>query len=237
MSEIIDKLRKLQALSERAGTEQEAALASMRIRELLDKHNLDIGVLELQQEEGIEAPAGQKKRKVPEHWPILAHATKETCDVDFFTRGNDRSGWQFCFVGLKANVQTATVMFAYLIDSVEDLLDTWKHEPDSLFGRIFREYSKKDYRAFRLGVAKRIYEEIMLQKLQSERQATPQSQELVHVGTAIAKRMMDSMTFENVAHYNTKVNRTEALSYQAGYSRGDQVDPHGAGEKRIRRGR
>lgn len=230
--EIKSKLRKLHALSERAGTEQEAALASLRIRELLDKHNLDIGVLDAseEQQEGIEAPAGRKQRRPPEHFPILAHAVKELLDVEFFTRGSDRSGWQYFFVGLKANVETAVITFAYLIDSVEDLLDTWKHEP--AWGDLWNEYDKRDYRAFRIGVSTRIYDLIWEQK----RRAQPDTMELVRIGTEVAKRMISGMQFEKVRNAEPRIPRSEVASYHAGYQRGEQVDPHGAG-KRIRRSR
>ena len=231
MSEILDKVRKLQALQERAGTEQEAALASLRIQEILTKHNLDIGVLELEKEEGTEMQAGDRKRHVPDHWTILAHAVNELFDVCHFTRGSDTKGWKYSFIGLRANVEAACLTFPYLIDAVESLLNRWKQEPS--FERLWVEYSRKDYRAFRLGASRRILELIQAKKRQP---AAAASQELVRVGNALAKRIYDSLTFENTRMVDCEPGKDSHRAFAAGYHRGHLVDPHGAktGRKRIR---
>ena len=230
MSDILDKLRKLQALKERAGTEQEAALAAIRIQELLQKHNLDIGVLTLQQQEGIEMGTGVTKRRLPDHWPILAHAVRELLDVEFFVRGSDRNGGQYFFVGLKANTEAAVLTFQYFIDALESLLKVWKQEPDGILGRLWVERDTKDYRAFRLGAAERIRELIVRRK----EQCAGLSTELVHIGNAVAKRMIQSMNFQDVKMHNPVVRAAEARSYQEGFIRGGAVNPHGAAAKKIR---
>lgn len=232
MSDILDKLRKLQALKDRAGTEQEAAVASLRIQEILTRHNLDIGVLTLEKEEGCEQGTGTTKRRPPDHWPILAHAVKDLLDVEFFVRGNDLRGWQYFFIGLKANTEAAVLTFQYLIDSIESLLRVWKKEPDAFFGRLWRDVvkKKKDYRAFRLGASERIRSMIAEGKRQHSVEATA----LVFIGNALAQRMMDSMNFEKVKMHSPTVRAAEARSYQDGFMRGGAINPHGATCKKIR---
>ncbi len=236
MTDILEKLRKLEALRQRAGTEQEAATASLRIQEILQKHNLDIGVLELQQEEGTELPAGPTKRTLPDHWPILAHAVNELLDVESFCRGSDRKGWQYSFIGLKANVEAACLTFPYLIEAVESLLDQWKREPlEPLWSRrpqyrLWNEYGRRDYRAFRIGVSKRIEEIIFAQKRQMGT-----SMELVHIGNAVARRLFDAMTFDQISQRDCTVPGSYAAAYHAGYERGHLVDPKAPGKRRIRK--
>jgi len=233
---IVKKLQVLQALAERAGTEHEAALAAQKIQELLLKHNLDVGVLKLKKQEGIEMPAGKVKKNPPPHWVCLATAVSELLDVEFFVRtgASNAHDWQYYFIGLPANVQAAVATFEHLIFSVESILEKWKKEPSWAggIGRLWGEYDRKDYAAFRFGAAERIMREIRQSKGHQEAHAG--SQEVMIIGQSLAKQMKASMKFERVTHVDPDVSDNHH-SYLAGFDAGKDVNPHGVTSKRIKR--
>lgn len=231
---LLEKIRKLNALKERAGNEHEAAAAALHLRNLLEKHNLEIGAIDLQEEEGTELPAGPVvKRQMPAHYVVLAHACNELFDVQHFTRGSARGGWRYSFIGLKGNIEAAGAGFQYLIDAVEDLLKLWKRMPDGIYTTLFAPaYSRQDYVAFRNGCAQRIFDTIKREKYQC-----PETQELVFVGNAVATRMFNGLQFENVREVDTRPPDASAFAYVAGYEKGERVDPRGVRAKKIRGGK
>jgi hypothetical protein len=223
-SAIIEKIRKLHALSERAGTEAEAANAATRVRELLEKHNLDIGTIELKAEPGTSARTrglGQKK----EHYAILATVCNELFDVQCYLQCTPRQQHFYAFVGLKANVEAACMTLEYLIDSVESILEFWKEQEQGLFGGFFHgkaQLGRKDYRAFRIGAARRIHDRVIDEK-QRAAQASVTTRELVLIGNSVAKRMISEIEFDSTFKPDFKATK-EQYALAAGYEYGARVD-------------
>src|SRR5437868_5932982 len=118
---ILDKIRKLQALSERATTEAEAALAAARVQELVTKHNLDLGAVLLKEDPGAQMEAGEAWKRLAYHAQSLAEACALMFDVLFFFRGSKMFGHRFVFIGLTDNVQAACITYEYLYASVDAL--------------------------------------------------------------------------------------------------------------------
>lgn len=219
---IIEKIRKLQALAERAGTEAEAANAAARVSELLLKHNLEIGCILLEQEEGVnQFPEGQLSREVHRfHWP-LAHACSELFDVKTYL------DWRiFHFVGLTANVEAACATFSFFCSAVDDLLLEWKKTQ-----KIEAWERRRAYQSFRLGVAERIREMASAHKKRSVKESTG-SEALVRVAMAVAERVYSKVP----SLRNIRTRRRKSLHYAAfeeGYSQGEKVDLLGARAKRL----
>ena len=230
---ILDKLRKLHALSKAAGTEAEAANAAARLQELLLKHNLEIGALELGQEEGTEQAADRSCFRHDHH--MLARC----CDVlfqvrSFQSRFKGKRRGRMIFVGLRANVEVACLTYAYLVESVEALLDGWKRLPKE--GCLFPDRSTADYNAFRVGAASRIFDMALAHMRIIKERGT--GAELIHLGNSVAQRMFEAHNVVNRVvnrdHGDVDKKRLDAL--QAGYEQGGRVDIHGARSNKMLRG-
>ena len=123
---IIEKIRKLQALSERAGTEAEAACAAQKIAELCHAHNLEIGVATLIEEEqsASESQHVHGSAVWQAHWSSLGKACDALFNVGHYRKNvnevvKNTSGMvlgankqqAIVFYGLRANVESAILAY------------------------------------------------------------------------------------------------------------------------------
>lgn len=232
---VIEKIRKLQALAERAGTEAEAANAAARVRELLEKHNLDIGTVQLEAEPGCEQVSHAIGKRKP-HYNVVARTLCDLFDVECFWVGKG-SKWRVAFVGLEANVETARLTFHWLLESIEALLEGWKKTRHIGEGFLFgcKPFDKDEYVAFRNGAAMRIRDLAMERKRAAMRAS--QSMELVRIGNAVAKRMVEQLEFRGTYDPSVKPAKKAELAFREGYRQGSRVDFEGAHEGRMIRGK
>ena len=88
--------------------------------------------------------------------------------------------------------------------------------------RVFCHHCGKnnDWRAFRIGAAKRIHERALAEK---QRAAVASSKELVLIGACLAKKMLDSMQFESKHEANLNV-RGDEYAYTSGYFAAGKLD-------------
>lgn len=241
-SSILEKIRKIHALAERAGTEAEAANAAQRVADLCRQHNLDIGVATLQEEEtkATEALHAHKGGKWQAHWSYLALACDKLFDVAHY-RGTEGRAIKNAtgivtgretvsvlhFYGLKANVASAVVTYEYLLASVEAMLES------HLIGSDLSGAS--DYHSFRIGCADRIDDEAAKIVRQAVAYIAPseESTAVVRLGNQLIQ-----------AHYKERGLRRSGSSssgaanrdaYSAGYAAGGRVDIHGARTSRMLR--
>jgi hypothetical protein len=235
MDPIVDKIRKLQALADRAGSEAEAANAATRVQELLTKHNLEIGAVVLEAEKGFDAAADVVFRSITKHQINLATA----CDVLFDTKHYyTRRRWAYrrydrgiSFVGLSANVEASCITLSYLCASIESLLQAWKLSCETEFWE-----RKEQYRSFRMGASARILEVARAHKRQAmEHNAA--SAELVHIGDAVAKKVLAKMKFSNwsVGGGWAGMFPGDKAAYNDGHHEGGRIDIHGARKNRMLR--
>jgi len=221
---ILDKIRKVHALAERAGTEAEAAVAAALVQQLLAKHNLALGEVVLKEDPGVEMTVGRAWRRIPSHAFILGRACDDLFDVRHFFRGN-RGGRRFVFLGLKANVEAAAVTYDYLMESVEALVRGAKAQ-DLIYGT-------DDFLAFRLGASERIRELARQQKAETLA-ANPGYGELVHLGKALAQDLYDAIEFSGTARGGGGAFWSYGTSaYSHGYDQGSRVDLAGARTSRM----
>lgn len=240
-SSILEKIRKIHALAERAGTEAEAANAAQRVADLCRQHNLDIGVATLQEEEtkATEALHEHKGGKWQAHWTYLSNACDKLFDVASY-RGKEgraiKNAQGFVtgreeisvlhFYGLKANVAAAVVTYEYLLASVESLLEG--HLADNDLSGV------SEYRSFRLGCSERIYNEACKTSKQIAAHVAPseESTALVRLGNQLIH------THRKALHLRSGGRSHGASShsaYSAGYAAGGRVDIHGARTSRMLR--
>lgn len=232
---LLDKIAKLKALADRAGTEAEAASAAAKVAELCERHNIDIGSVRLGVEEteatdGVEGEVGPKKP----HTVYLANAVKMLFGVGSYVsyrfepkvnRGGAVTGSQRItvrhFYGLKANVSGALLTYRYLVASVESLLTGWAREGNSL--------ARGNGRAFRCGCASRI-----LNIVKGQQAARPalsgESLAIVHLGNVLIQKHAKLLGLEITSGRNTKHN---VDAFGAGWTAGARVDIHGARTNRM----
>lgn len=240
-SSILEKIRKIHALAERAGTEAEAANAAQRVADLCRQHNLDIGVATLQEEEtkATEAIHAHKGGKWQAHWSYLALACDKLFDVAHYRGTEGRAiknaagvvtGREVVtvlhFYGLRANVASAVVTYEYLLASVEAMLESHLIDSD-LSGA-------SDYRSFRIGCADRIDDEAAIVK-QTVALIAPseESTAVVRLGNQLIHAHHKALGLRSSGSRAAGAGSRDA--YSAGYAAGGRVDIHGARTSRMLR--
>lgn len=239
---IIEKIQKLQALADNAGTEHEAALAAQRVAELCRQHNLDIGIATLTAEEteATESRHVHDSSRWQAHWSWLGQA----CDALFgvahyktavaqaiknqagFVTGR-QVGAAIVFYGLKASVQSAIMTYEYLTASVEAMLEGYINGGGQCFGLT-------DRRSFRIGCAERISEEAEKVGGESRKQvaANEDCQALVRLEGRLIKAHAAKLHL--CAGHGARGAASHS-AYSAGYAAGGRVDIHGARSSRMLR--
>ena len=223
VSAIAEKVRKLLALSARAGTEAEALVAVETARAIVARHNLDAGILTLQEELKAEQAETQTFRRMPPHYVFLASACDVLLDVRWFMTTSLIGDKHIVFIGLPVNVQVAVLTFEYLRASVESLLNG-RHE------KKLRMWSKPQYRAFRLGVSKRVYGMASDAK-NAQCEQSAESAALIHIGGALADKALDNLGIKGKLNANYKTDQRSAELQ--GFHDGRRIDIHGARSSRM----
>lgn len=143
---VMDRVRKLLRLSERAGSEHEAALAAQRAAELLAEHNLSEAQIRLEEPERpreglVEERVADGQRKVA--WRgQLAHAVAASYGARMHWNKNWRSDVYLVFFGRQSAVQASIYTTQYLLREVDRLaaqaVADAKSESPRAYGNSFR---------------------------------------------------------------------------------------------------
>lgn len=258
---IIDKIRKLMNLRDRAGSEAEAVNAATRIQEILTKHNLEMNVLDdPTQHEGVESEASEDTSigftftsRLNVYDVVLAGAAAKLTDTMFFLRKvykrepNGRLVYtrtskgltpqfiqKIVFVGLAANVTSALETLKYFQTCSHWFLDSrWRK------GQV---KGNAECRSYRLGVAHRISS--LVHQFKSDQEFAQHEQgvqgsiegaqctALVVLGTKVAQSYMDTVV-KPKGEYKTNHQVSDFCAYSLGRKDGSTVDVNGAGRKRV----
>ncbi|MCK4536921.1 MAG: DUF2786 domain-containing protein, partial [Desulfuromonadales bacterium] len=128
---IIDKIRKLLALS-KSDNEHEAALAAARAMELLSKHNLNLNEIDLQ-DPGVKAgKASSKTYARPQLW--MAHLVNAVAAAFDCSSYHNRWSHETTFVGVGADPDVAAFTFSYLFHTIKKLAT--KHVNQKRYNRL-----------------------------------------------------------------------------------------------------
>ena len=230
---IIDRIHKLNVLANAAGTEHEAANAATRVREMLDKYNLELGEVELAAHPAEEQDACEPLRKRPHHYHFLMNAAQTLFGVGGY--------WLRClyprkskpvmvpiFYGSKSNVSAAVVSFRYFIATVDELYRAHLKKPDT--GSLFR-MTRVSARAFKLGAAEQI--NILVAKHLSSMAVSTDTKAIVKVTDAIVIRHTERLKSSGMAWEAEEIPfpGDDLRAYQAGKRAGNSVDIHGTGKR------
>ena len=237
--EVIVKLRKLMALQTRASTEQEASNAADKISRLLQKHNLEIGVLDnVEEQKGVQGSPIELSAAIQPYDLLIALCADTMMDTKHFInysgkyvivknkRVFKRTINRIVFVGLKANVEASTSVYRYLRESVEFMLnERWK--AGSIKGQA-------ECRSYRIGAARKILS--MCENIKTRREETlkgsvegEQCTALILVSSAVAQQYLSEVVKPNSKGKASKVNfnPTDHYAYTLGVQDGSKVDPQG----------
>ena len=241
MSDIQEKIKKLQALADNAGTEHEAALAAQLVADLCRKHNLDIGSIELekQETEASESVRGLGAKLWNAHWSSLSVACNDLFGTSHYRKTivrsvrNDQgfvvrteSECALVFYGLKANVDAASMTFSYLLASVESMLEGYISEGHAL--------DRSGIRAFRMGCANRIMHEAAKLAQLSKNLLAGNSE--VTALVQIENQLIAAHKKKMGLRAGTRAHGpSDSSAFNAGYRAGGRVDIHGARSSRMLR--
>lgn len=220
-AELLDKIRKLQALAARAGTEHEAALAAERAAAMLTKYKLDISEVPNQPEmrEGVEAfecgyPGGHKLAA----WALnLLSAVADTCYCDVVYHSWKKS---YTLIGKPTDTQVANEMYLFLLDQIRRLIR--KHRPEGVEGMSLQHAR----RAFAIGCSARVRDRLRAAFYAQQRQADIGKQ--VTALVVVSKQEVEAKKKALFPRLRTMRSRAQSAqkfagSFAAGIKAGDSV--------------
>jgi hypothetical protein len=126
---IIEKVKKILALAE-SDNENEAAVASVKAREMLAEYNLSISdiVFEPESIKATKIEVKSRKNLEPWMWKLLNIVTR-SCDCKYF----HHSAGKIFFVGVGADHQVASYMFSYLYKTLLKFSLEYEKSQDDYF--------------------------------------------------------------------------------------------------------
>jgi Protein of unknown function (DUF2786) len=228
---IIDRIHKLNVLAHR-GTEHEATRAAERVRALLDKHNLEIGEVELAAQPAAEQDVSEPLKKRPHHFHFLMDACQKLFGVGgYWLRcrypGDKKLTWVPIFYGSKSNVSAAVVSFQYFKAVVDELyrVEVGRSNEHLLFRMV-----APSSRAFKLGCSEQIA--ILVDSYLKSLQVTDQTKAIVRVTDALVLKHTEKLKTEGMRDKPDRIELPEdQRAYLAGKRAGNSVDIHGAGKR------
>lgn len=225
---ILDRIQKLQALADRAGTEAEAFNAATRVRELLDKYNLEIGEVELRTR-GAEERDIVTRGKRDAASEFLLKGVGLLCGVGvywFYTAPDPRTHRRQNigrFYGSRANVEAAVQTYAYLEASVSSLFEQRKR------GFLFPIGTLR-IDLYRAGAGSRILERI--QEWIATREMTNETQAIILVTDELRRQREAELMQAGLKKFPVRIQKAKRMnSYREGRRDAERVDLHGAGKQ------
>ena len=119
-SKIIERIRKLYAMSQDTSSANEAAIAAKRARSLMDKHGIQLA--DLESSEMSQATASNQYKQLPRWYGVLAFGVAKYNDCIVHNIGG-----RIRFSGYDVDVAGATLMLDYLVNTMERHLKAHKH--------------------------------------------------------------------------------------------------------------
>jgi len=210
---VIDKVQKLFRLANGTTNEGEMNNALFMARRLLEKYDLSMSDVEVQQdvEDLVTVTGGEFTRAYAWVWSI-AHATEFLCNTKCFRSG---SGWSFRmnFCGTKTDCAASTITFQFLFATLQAM------------GRDAKFPGIKERNSYLNGVGFRVYERTreLLQPKKDEAPTpeTSRTTAIVLVKNRAAEEYMKN-TWKTQNTKPTTVTK-DRLAYAMGYNDGNRV--------------
>ncbi|MDD2898323.1 MAG: DUF2786 domain-containing protein [Desulfuromonadaceae bacterium] len=214
-SPIIEKIRKLLALS-RSSNEHEAALAASHAQRLLSEHNLAMADIEPDNKPDSADRVETAVSKTLPKW--VRHLSAGVCTAFDCQAIHNPAAGKLTFIGVGADVQIAVYTFTFLDRTVRKLCANYvrHHVPDRLANRQ-REMMRQSYY---LGAVVTITDKLKVQKQQTP--VTPGA--LVPVKETLIKKSMNEMGPTRTVH--SRKSYINMSAYNQGQLDGNQVGIH-----------
>lgn len=168
---ILEKIQKLMALEERAGTLAEAANATARISEILLKYNLTrASVQSHKPDDGVVAQRGRfDDYQTPYDGKFAENLLTSIALFNFcklFTHPDPlrKNKGEFTIIGKSYNVEVTTYMFLYCLNNIKILFNAYYEK----FQDRITESKKVSKRAFYQGAILAITQRLHMQKKEAE---------------------------------------------------------------------
>lgn len=148
----LDKVRKLLALK-KSPNEHEAASAAQKAREFLDKHNLTMAEVSVQDKETIQVSSFNLGTKGASAWTLRLAAGVVSCyDCGCLQRGVSGT---ISFIGAATDVKVAQWMMEYLMNSVVSWRRKWvvSRKKEGTWNSTFFDRPRSEATSYSLGMA------------------------------------------------------------------------------------
>lgn len=210
---IIDKIRKLAALS-KSSNEHEAALAAARMQELLFKHNLDMSAIETKEEESDYLRSDYQTGR--DTWrQVLMNVI---CVNNFCQAVKLREKGEVAIVGKPHNVEVVQFMYEYLNRELVRLADRgWERQQVMDIYEDGQKHSSRRWKnSFYWGANNIIAQRLKAQRRQDE-EVSPEAGALV----LVTGRELVLATKDLIGR--TGNTRRRATVYNDGYAAGQEA--------------
>ena len=227
LDQIIDNIRKLYAMANHPGSnEHEAANAAKMAERLLRKHNLSISDITPEEAKSQVTESTMTKYKwTPGRAPVWAQtlsvsiAELHDCFV-IWTRAAGNDEWvkkpqmNLCFVGLKADVLSAELMFDYLYTRTIALSDSWYK--DTMGGCAPNPRVIKN--SYRSGMVSRFRQRFAEMKAEQKAEYEATGTALVVVKSDAIKEYLDrdDLEYGSSSRQESQSERARAAGYTEG---------------------
>ncbi len=228
---IIEKIKKMLALSKSAN-EHEAALAASKAKEMLDNHNLEMAEIDeadievdkysiLDDRYNKNETEREEHREKGHNWPVwkrrLVGAIANNMDLGFYIGVTYKKSYtKMMLVGTKTDVQVAEYLLIYLVRQIKTL--TRKYAKDSGINNRL-EYYKNSYR---LGIIRTLENRFIEMKHTShiKMESTSTGKDLVVVKNGAIEKELSKLDFSKFRSRSSIIN-TDA--YGKGQSDGKDI--------------
>jgi hypothetical protein len=219
--ELLEKLRKIQTLADRAGTPGEAAAAASKMQELLFRHNLTM--FDVLSSRPRHSPTdGFVNQRVNIHWkrPVV-HLLLANVSRMNFCRTIYMTGTTDCYVvGMPDDVEAVMLMFDYLFAQVELLVGAdwrvYRRNPNRPRGVGWDTYWESYWR----GAVDIISDRLQKQRKENEEESS-QSMALVVLKDQTVRDAYESFHPDRRPGKGTKVR--DVAAYQMGQEAGNRI--------------
>jgi hypothetical protein len=216
-TKIVERIRKLLAMSEDQSSPEEAAIAAGRAAKLLQKYNLDRADIIIHQQDSVAMGTANTQtayRNIPSWVSTLGVPVAELHDCNgIYTRikVNQRYQKAIKYQGLEEDALVASYVFDYLIEEINRLAKAHKKRAP--------QASRADLHAFRLGASEAICDmlnRMIREKAELEREYSN--------GTAlvVAKKSLVEAKF-GVQRTSHRKHTYSGSGYGHGYAAGAKV--------------
>ncbi len=127
---IIEKLKSLQRLQDRAGSQGEAEAAAYAIAGIIDRYKLTVADLGEEEQEECKGKVkdlevGEDYGRLPNYKRVLLNAITEHCGCEVIARYRDYRGKKYsCLIGYESDVEMASYLYSWLLSEISWLSPT-----------------------------------------------------------------------------------------------------------------